>query len=137
LLSFSPLSFPDVSHKWSNGQANTKRSALPEAFKTTLIMQEVFFPSWQTNVNCLGMAVVVLRLAARCATRTFEVLSQQFFGLFTPFTSTHSDKKSFDFHPNIEIQRRWESQHILSSPLEPPNDWMPLGMLNPNSFGVP
>jgi hypothetical protein len=42
-------------------QADTERS---EAKKGLLIVHEVFFPSWQTNLDCLGMALVAARLSA-------------------------------------------------------------------------
>jgi hypothetical protein len=42
-------------------QADTKRS---EAKKGRLIVHEVFFPSWQTNLDCFGMALVAAHLSA-------------------------------------------------------------------------
>jgi hypothetical protein len=73
--------------------------------------------------------------ATRCAPRSFQFLLQLCFGILMQFTSTRSDQLLFN--PNIERQRRWESQHILTLPLGPPNDCVTLVLENPSTFRVP
>jgi hypothetical protein len=73
--------------------------------------------------------------ATRCAPRSFEFLLQLCFGILTQFTSTRSDQVFL--YPNIERRGHWESQHILTLPLRPPNDCITLVLDNPSTFQVP